>query len=525
MINRRELVRTGTLATLGAAGIVASRPSSAAAAQVGPQDWDRLAAALSSASTLYRPGDPGYAALALPFNHRYSVVAPAGIVACGSSADVSSAIRWAGPLGLPAVPRSGLGHNYAGYSTTTGLLLNMSRMKDISSAATPRPARSRTYGPVKVAHEAGTVTVGAGVTNGDLHPMLEDRGMFVPTGRCPSVGVAGLVLGGGIGFSDKMFGLTCDRLVATTVVLADGREVTASAVSEPDLFWACRGGAGNNFGVHTSFTFHYERFAGDVGFYDLKWGLDSVEPVMAAAQRIAKDTAANQRFHLRLGLGTKGLTPEQIKRNANVNAIGQHFGTLDELLGILKPLLSIGTASEQAANRASVREVTPAMASELLGATTPVDQFAAKSAILTSSQILTGAQVRSAAAHLLTWPGSRNSDGAGFAMFGLGGAINQVSPTATAFRHRDGLFIFCAETSWADQDPPELAASNQRWLSDFFNAVFAGAPPQHAYQNFPDPELRNWQQEYYGENYDRLVRVKRHYDPHGFFGYPQGIGR
>ncbi|MGW7616264.1 FAD-binding protein [Streptomyces antimycoticus] len=71
---------------------------------------------------------------------------------------------------------------------------------------------------MRVVHGAGTLTVGAGVTNGDLHPMLEDRGMFVPTGRCPTVGVAGLVLGGGIGFSDKMFGLTCDRLVSTTRV-------------------------------------------------------------------------------------------------------------------------------------------------------------------------------------------------------------------------------------------------------------------------------------------------------------------
>ena len=68
----------------------------------------------------------------------------------------------------------------------------------------------------RLGHDAGTVTVGAGVTNGDVHPLLEDHGMFVPTGRCPTVGVAGLVLGGGIGFSDKMFGLTCDRLLSTT---------------------------------------------------------------------------------------------------------------------------------------------------------------------------------------------------------------------------------------------------------------------------------------------------------------------
>jgi FAD/FMN-containing dehydrogenase len=131
---------------------------------------------------------------------------------------------------MPAVPRSGLGHDCAGYSTTTGLLLNMSRMNVISSVKGAF-VRTGRYGPTHVGHDAGTVTVGAGVTNGDLHPLLENHGMFVPTGRCPSVGVAGLGLGGGIGFSDKMFGLSCDRLLSTTVVLADGSVVEASETS------------------------------------------------------------------------------------------------------------------------------------------------------------------------------------------------------------------------------------------------------------------------------------------------------
>ncbi len=281
-------------------------------------------------------------------------------MACGSTGDAQVVIRWARAVGLPVVPRSGLGHNYAGYSTTPGLLLNMARMRRIT--ATPLPAArplTRTYGPIRVTHGAGTATVGAGVTNGDLHPLLEDRGMFVPTGRCPTVGVAGLVLGGGIGFSDKMFGLTCDRLVATTVVLADGRVVEASQDSHPDLFWGCRGGAGNNFGVNTSFTLEYEQFQGNVGFYQLGWSLDSVVPVIATAQQIAVDTLHDKRFHLRVGIGTHGLTRDQIHANAGANAIGQFYGPLDELRAILAPLLAIGTAEERARNSASVREVTP----------------------------------------------------------------------------------------------------------------------------------------------------------------------
>jgi FAD binding domain/Berberine and berberine like len=522
-------LQAGTLSAFAAGLGALQAPADAGAVaeaveRVSRRDWKRLADALSSRSTLYRPWDSCYPPLAIPFNHRYARIKPAGIVACATTGDVREALRWARQVGLPAVPRSGEGHNYAGYSTTTGLLLNMARMKSIVSTSLPGTARLRTYGPMQVVHDAGTVTVGAGVTNGDLHPLLEDRGMFVPTGRCPTVGVAGLVLGGGIGFSDKMFGLTCDRLIATTLVLADGRVVEASEDSQPDLFWACRGGAGNNFGVHTSFTFRYEQFHGTVGFYKFRWSLDSTLPVIAVTQQIVQDTVDNKRFHCRLGIGTQGRTRGQIRANANVNVIGQHYGSVEELRAILAPLLAIGTAGERARNSAAICEVTPGRASKLLSATTPVDRFAGKSAVLTSRTLLTGQQVSAAAERLLDWPGSGNKDGAGFAMFALGGEINQVPPEATAFVHRDGLFIFAAETCWADCDPPDVATANLHWLDEFYDDIFGDTPPGQSYQNFPDPTLKDWRRAYYGANYHRLVSVKRKYDPTGFFRYPQAIG-
>jgi FAD/FMN-containing dehydrogenase len=529
VISRRDALQAGVLtacaAGLGSLGAPSgARAAAETAERVSRRDWNRLADALSSHSTLYRPWDAGYRPLAIPFNHRYSGIKPAGIVACATARDVREALLWARQVGLPAVPRSGLGHNYAGYSTTTGLLLNMARMKSIRSVPLPGQARVRSYGPMTVVHDAGTVTVGAGVTNHDLHPMLEDRGMFVPTGRCPSVGVAGLVLGGGIGFSDKMFGLTCDRLIATTIVLADGRVIEASEHAHPDLFWACRGGAGNNFGVHTSFTFRYEQFRGNVAFYQFRWTLDSVLPVIAMTQQIVQDAAADKRFHCRLGIGTQGRTRGQVRANANVNVIGQHYGTVEELRALLAPLLSIGSAAERARNSAAIREVTPGQAGKLLAATTPVDRFASKSAVLTSRTLLTSKQVTAAAERLLEWPGSGNKDGAGIAMFALGGEVNRVPAEATAFVHRHALFILAAETCWADHDGPDIAAANLRWLDRFYDETFGGAPPEFSYQNFPDPTLRDWRRAYYGANYDRLVRVNQKYDPTGFFRYPQAIG-
>jgi hypothetical protein len=524
LINRRNILRAGALATLGAAGAVAIPwvDTDQALASAGDLDWQALERTLSRGATLYRPGDASFSPLSLPFNHRYAAVQPRGILLCATGEDVSNAIRWACERGIPVAPRSGLGHNYAGYSTTTGLLLTMTRMRGITSTRAEAGGRRRQYGPIEVAHDAGTVTVEAGVTNGDLHPMLEDNGMFVPTGRCPSVGVAGLVLGGGIGFSDKMFGLTCDRLVATTVVLADGSVVTCDESREPDLFWACRGGAGNNFGVHTSFTFTYEQFRGNVAAYRFRWSLNSAGAAMAAMQQIAVTAAKDNRFHCRLGIGTYGMTRSEITNNANVNALGQFYGTVAELTGTLEPLLRIGTPAERQANRQSIQEVTPGAASELLSATTPIFQFAAKSAILTRPFL--PAQVQTVVNHVLSWPGSRNADGAGIALFGLGGRINQVPPEGTAFVHRDGLFVLAAEAAWADEDPPSLAAANVEWLDGLYKALFPVDPPAGAYQNFPDPHLRNWQRAYYGGNYERLVAVKQHYDPSNFFRYGQSIG-
>lgn len=523
MFDRRDVLRLGTAGTLAAASAVAAPPASAAARAVSRSDWRVLARSLSPGASLYLPGDRDYRPLSIPFNHRYEYIRPAGIVTCATTADVVAAIRWARVVGMPAVPRSGLGHNYAGYSTTRGLLLNMSRMKSITSMNSPT-ARTRRYGPIHVSHDAGTVTVGAGVTNGDLHPLLENEGMFVPTGRCPTVGVAGLVLGGGIGFSDKMFGMTCDRLRSTTVVLADGSVVKASEKRNPDLFWAVRGGAGNNFGVHTSFTFGYDRFKGNVSFYTFKWSIESAQQVMAAMQEIAVETLCNKRFHCRLGLGTAGQTRPEIENNANVNVIGQHYGTVEELLGILDRLLQIGTAKERKDNRDTVREVTPGRASILLSATTPIDRFAAKSAVLNPDALLDDAQVKAAAEVLKGWPGSANPDGAGLAMFGMGGQINKIAPAATAFVHRDAAFILAAETTWADRDPHSVVRANLEWLEEFYNAIFPTDPPQHSYQNFPDPQLVDWRTAYYGQNYHRLVAVKHAYDPCDFFTYPQAIG-
>ncbi|ROO86993.1 FAD/FMN-containing dehydrogenase [Actinocorallia herbida] len=170
---------------------------------------------------------------------------PAAIVKCRDADDVSQALTWAVGHGFEITVRGG-GHNLAGTSVIDGaVLLDTGPMKDVLFDT-----------------EAGTVTVGAGCRWGDVDRPAADLGVAVPAGVVSHTGVAGLTLGGGAGYLSRMYGMTVDHLVAATVVVADGRILRVSETEHPDLFWALRG-AGHNYGVATSFTFRYVPLPGE----------------------------------------------------------------------------------------------------------------------------------------------------------------------------------------------------------------------------------------------------------------------
>ena len=185
---------------------------------------------------LVSPDSSGYEAIRRPANAAYRDVRPRLVVLCRSVSDVVGAIRYAAAAGDRIVPRGG-GHCFAGRSSTDGIVLDMSGLDRIG-----------------VSHD-GAATIGAGARLGQVYAALHAYGLTLPAGCGPSVGIAGLTLGGGIGLLGRKHGLTCDRLLGVQVVLPDGTVVDCDHDHEPDLFWALRGAGGGQFGVVTSLRF------------------------------------------------------------------------------------------------------------------------------------------------------------------------------------------------------------------------------------------------------------------------------
>jgi FAD/FMN-containing dehydrogenase len=184
---------------------------------------------------VFLAGSPGYERMPGPAWAQFEEVRPEAITLCTTPEDVAETIAFARRVGMESVARGG-GHCFAGRSSTTGILIDLSRMRSVDVSD-------------------GIATVGAGALLGDVYDRLDALGLTIAAGACPSVGIAGLTLGGGFGILGRSYGLTSDQLVGARVVLADGRVVDCDEHREPDLFWALRGAGGGQFGIVTSFLF------------------------------------------------------------------------------------------------------------------------------------------------------------------------------------------------------------------------------------------------------------------------------
>lgn len=494
-ISRRFVLRAGAAAAVGAAAHgFGQRPAAAVAtapaALPEPGAWRELQRKLSPAARLFRPGDPEYADHASADNQRYAGVRPAGVLACATEDDVRAVLRWCADEGMPFAPRSG-GHNYAGYSTTTGLVVSLRAMN-------------------QVAAQGNRLHLGGGATNSDVYA-ARAAGLYFPGGRCPGVGVAGLTLGGGLGFNDRKWGLTCDRMVETRVVLADGTVVRAAADENPDLFWACRGGAGGNFGVNTAFVFDavpVNELRATV--FDLSFPLTSGPAVVEEFQHLLAADRADD-LDVRIGFKHTG------DGTTAVTVLGQRLGPEDAARRVLAGLLRLGPS------RAFVEERGFWSAQDHLMETPgPKDCYASKS--LVPDRWLTWDTVAHIAEWTRTWqPGPSQATGY-VTLFAMGGTTATLRPDETAYPHRSATFVIDIGTHWRPGATPHEVRALLTQTRAMRHILRGRLATDAAYVNFPDPDLHGWQHAYYGANYARLAEVKHRYDPTGLFRYNQAVG-
>jgi len=351
------------------------------------------------------------------------------------------------------------------------------------------------------------VTVAAGARTAGVYAAVEPHGIAFPLGNGASVGVTGLALGGGTAATSRAFGLTADTMVSTTLLTADGRLMTCDATENADLFWACRGGGGGNFGINVSTTFQAVP-VGDVSTFLLLWDRAAAPKVLEVMQQVQRD--APDAFSARLGVAASaGSAPV-------VSAVGLHLGPARELRELLDPVLAVARPL-----REDISDRTYFEAQRYLLHDTSAQAFAVKTSFV--REPLPAEAIDLVLSFVDRWPGSGNPDGGGAALFGYGGAVNRVAPADTAFVHREGLFLLSLDTSWTDHDDPATVEAGLRWLADL-RAALTPYVTGGAYQNFIDPDLPDWRTAYYGANYPRLVEIKNRIDPAGLFTFPQAIG-
>jgi FAD/FMN-containing dehydrogenase len=472
-------------------------------------DWETLSRSLSG--SLVRPGDSNYAVSSELFNPVFDSIGPQGIAYCESAADVATCIKFVQDHTIAFAARSG-GHSYGGYSSSKGLIVDVTRQSTVSLNAS-----------------AQTATIGAGAHLVDIYGTLGPQGMALPGGSCPTVGIAGLTMGGGLGVVDRQFGLTCDNLLGATVVLANGQTVNCSASDDPDLFWAIRGGGGGNFGVVTEFTFKVHPI-GNLGLFTLVWPWSNAPAVIEAWQSWAPDGPSALWSNCQL-LNSQN-TPSGIGPAARVT--GVYVGSQSALRQLVTTFISqVGAGpfnhfvgSDTYPNTMMIEGgcENDTVAECHLPSQNPAgiltrSPFAAKSDWFSSALPQAGID---ALVGVIEDRVTSGLSGGGIVLDAAGGAINQVASDATAFVHRNALASMQYSAYWGTGTPQATISANLAWLEQAWTAMRPYVNGQ-AYQNYIDPNLAGWEQAYYGTNLPRLQQVKSAYDPHDLFRFAQSI--
>ncbi|MEO9180616.1 MAG: FAD-binding oxidoreductase [Acidimicrobiales bacterium] len=468
-------------------------------------DWRNLDAALKG--TLVQPSNASYGVDRLLYNSKFVDLHPRALAFCTTPDDVSRCIEFATSHDVSITTRSG-GHSYGGYSNCDGLVIDVSQMATIT-----------------VNTASNVATIGAGAKLIDVYNEVGARGRLLPGGSCPTVGIAGLALGGGIGVFARKYGLTTDNIRSLALVTADGLQVTADASTHADLLWASQGGGGGNFGVVTRFEFAIYPMP-EVTLFTLQYPWGAAASMLAAWQEWTQSAPDEVWSNCQLlSQGSYGYLPQ---------IAGVYCGSTGALASLLAPLKNaIGTAPTYSFNGSndylSAMEIEAGCSRLSIAAchlttqnpsgTLSRESYSAKSSFVNGPMDATHVQRLVDAVENLH--ARAPTLGGGLAFDSYGGVINRVPSAQTAFVHREKLACIQATYSWSSATSTSEIAAGEAWLSYLGASIFD--PSTGAYQNYIDPTLSDWGAAYYGANLPRLSSVKRTYDPNNLFDFAQSI--
>jgi len=452
---------------------------------------DRLADELRG--ELLRPGHAGYDDARALWNGM-TVREPAAIARCASTNDVSTAVRFATDHDLLLAVRGG-GHNVAGTAGVDGgLVIDLSTMNHVEVDPDARRARA-----------------GGGATFADLDAATQSHGLATPGGVVSKTGIGGLTLSGGLGWLRRKHGLTCDNLVAATLVAADGTVHDVDEEHDAELLWGLRGGGGN-FGVVTELTYQLHPVGPEVFMGLTVYPLDAAEQVLRGYREWTDDL------------------PDEVSSLIECGSVPEDADIPEERWG--EPCLILaGCAATTVDRGAAMTEPLRQLAEPVADLSGPVPFVELQQ--LFDADYPDGLRYYWRSLHLpglsdevipniVEWTRTRPSPRTTLDLWHLGGAMSRVDADATAYGDRGAPFLLAIESNWEEPGDDEANLAWTRSCVDAFEPLSTG----REYLNFPgfleDGEA-TLRAAHGSRNYDRLRRLKRRLDPHNRFRLHQNI--
>lgn len=420
--------------------------------------------------------------------NRAHTAKPLAIIFCENARDISNVLRVAKREEVPVRIRSGR-HHYEGFSIADdAIIIDVSKMKDI-----------------KIDEVDGTVTVGAGVVNSEVYTALNSKGYPFPGGGCPTVGVVGLTLNGGWGYSSRFLGLTCDSLIEAEIVDQSANVFKCSPKGHKEAFWGIRGAGAGNFGVVTSMKFKLPAKEDKVTLILIDYKEATIDEKIKVIETLQTEfKTIDNRFNAKTAIYNSD------KNGTGIYITGMFYAGEQDAEKALNKFKGLSANESFKLIEMSVLE-----ANNYIQDSHP-DFEKYKSGGRFVYRDFSSEEIKDLLEMVENRP--EGSVYAAVSFYGLGGKIDELANEDMAYGHRGATFILGIQSVWNED---EYAQINREFVLSRYNKV--KDITTGSYIGFPMKELEDYEQEYFNGNTQELKLVKYEYDKRNVFGYEQGL--